>query len=312
MSHRSRRALFGALVLLSGCHWGRPSAEDGVATEVGRLEAVNSFGSNPGGLRMYRYVPASMPPNAPLVVALHGCMQQAADFASIGLDALADRHKFYVVYAEQTTQNNPALCFNWFGRYNQPSDKTNLTRGRGENQSIAEMVQKMKADYSIDGSRVFVLGFSAGGAMASVMLATWPDLFAAGGVISGTPYDCPSQQNADVWRCMSPGVDLPPKDWTARVKAAFPTHQGPWPRAAIWHGAQDGIVSPNNHRELVEQWTAVHGLDQTPEQVDALKSATRKRHQAASGATLVESVEVPSLQHAVPVDPTNGCGQAGA
>ena len=113
-------------------------------------------------------------------VALHGCTQQAADFDQVGFDALADQYKFYVVYAEQPAANNPVSCFNWFGKYNQPSDKTNLQRGKGENESIAEMVVKTKADFAVDPSRVFIAGFSAGGSMTSVMLADWPEIFSAG------------------------------------------------------------------------------------------------------------------------------------
>ena len=67
------------------------------------LTQVTSFGSNPGGLRMWKYVPSGMPPNAPLVLALHACSQQAADYVKAGWNELADKYKFYVVYPEQTT-----------------------------------------------------------------------------------------------------------------------------------------------------------------------------------------------------------------
>lgn len=47
--------------------------------------------------------------------------------------------------------------------------------------------------YGADPARTFVTGLSAGGAMTSVMLAAYPDVFAAGAVIAGLPYDCLSR-----------------------------------------------------------------------------------------------------------------------
>src|SRR4051812_22440925 len=70
------------------------------------LTEVSSFGSNPGALKMFKYVPAGVPPNAPLVLALHGCAQTAADYEKAGWNALADKHKFLLLYPEQTTANN--------------------------------------------------------------------------------------------------------------------------------------------------------------------------------------------------------------
>lgn len=63
---------------------------------------VTGFGSNPGNLNMYQYVPDSISPSAPLVLVLHGCSQTAQSFANeSGWNLLANKHKFYVVYAEQ-------------------------------------------------------------------------------------------------------------------------------------------------------------------------------------------------------------------
>ena len=101
-------------------------AEERVATSEAALESVTSFGSNPGALQMYRYVPAAVPANAPVVVVLHGCTQSAADFVNAGWNPLADKYKFYVVYAQQPSANNPSTCFDWFGKYNTPADKTNI------------------------------------------------------------------------------------------------------------------------------------------------------------------------------------------
>ena len=82
---------------------------------AGSIVQVTSFGSNPGGLRMWKYVPPGMPAHAPLVLALHACSQQAADYVKAGWNELADQYQFYVVYPEQTTVNNGLTCFNWAG-----------------------------------------------------------------------------------------------------------------------------------------------------------------------------------------------------
>src|SRR5262245_10265890 len=43
---------------------------------------VTGFGTNPGNLRMFRYVPDGLPTGRPLVVALHGCTQTAASYGT--------------------------------------------------------------------------------------------------------------------------------------------------------------------------------------------------------------------------------------
>ena len=271
---------------------------------------MTAFGSNPGQLQMFRYVPAAMPPSAPVVVVLHGCTQSAADFSNAGWNALADKYKFYVVYPQQPSSNNPSTCFDWFGKYNTPSDKTNLTRGQGENLSIKQMVDKTKQDFSVDPSRVFVAGFSAGAAFVSVMLATWPDVFAAGGIGEGIPYNCPSTQNIDVFQCMSPGKTLAASDWGGRVKAAYPGYAGPWPRVSIWEGTQDTTVATSNATQLVAQWTNVHGLSATPSAQDKVDGQARAVFNDGNGHAMVESFTVSGMAHGFAVDTAHGCGAA--
>src|SRR5262249_57331787 len=141
-------------------------------------------GSNRGALKMCEYVPAGLPSGAPLVVVMHGCTQTAAAMESAGWNALADQYKFAVLYPEQESANNPVTCFNWAGEYGDPAD---LVRGMGENESVIEMVDHAIQAHGSDATKVFIVGFSAGGAFAAVMLATWPERFAAGAIMSGLP-----------------------------------------------------------------------------------------------------------------------------
>ena len=148
------------------------------------LIEVTGFGSNPGNLKMYMYLPENAPESAPLVVVLHGCTQSAEEYAErTQWNRLADRFGFVVVYPEQKMLNNGFSCFNWFA----PGD---TSRDRGESLSIKQMIDKMKTEHSIDSQRVYMTGFSAGGYMAAVMLAVYPEIFAGGAVMAGGPFGC--------------------------------------------------------------------------------------------------------------------------
>ena len=162
---------------------------------------VTNFGSNPGNLRMFKYIPDQLPLSAPLVVVLHGCTQNARTFANqSGWIQLADKMHFALALPEQKQANNQNNCFNWF-------DAGDTTRDQGEALSIKQMVDKMKSDHEVDGKRIYVTGLSAGGAMTSVMLATYPDVFAGGGIVAGLPYGC-AKNLTDALQCMSTGHPL--------------------------------------------------------------------------------------------------------
>jgi poly(hydroxyalkanoate) depolymerase family esterase len=275
---------------------------------MGTLSEVTNFGNNPGGLRAYKYVPDNMPANAPMVLALHPCSLNASDYRRVGWERLADQLKFYVLYPEQQTNNNALRCFNWAGEFGDP---TNLRRGEGENQSFKQIIDKMKADHSIDASRVFIMGHSGGGAQTALMMATWPELFAAGGIIAGVPYDCTRNFN-QVSTCLSPGLDKSPQTHGDLVRAAVPNFAGTYPRVTIWHGASDTTVVTMNQRELMEQWTSAHGIDQTGDATSMVDGATRTEYKDAQGRTRVETITIPSFGHGTPVKPAEMCGTAGS
>ncbi|MFH8452967.1 PHB depolymerase family esterase [Streptomyces fungicidicus] len=298
----SRLVAVAALVLAAALAGPAPTAHAAVG-----LTRVTDFGANPGQLNMYVYRPASLPDRPAVVFALHGCSQNAQLYAdNSGLPELADRHKFLVVFAETTNANNMSKCFNWF----QPAD---TRRGQGEAASIRQMAAHTVSAYGADSRRTYVTGLSAGGAMTSVMLATYPDVFQAGAVVAGLPYGCANDLVA-AGRCMSPGTDLTPAQWAQRVRDAHPSWSGPWPRVAVWHGEKDTTVAPRNADELRDQWTALHGLSQKPSRTSLIgpNSTRHEEYAAADGSVAVEVNRVPDIGHATPVDPGSGPQQCGS
>ncbi len=268
----------------------------GIAGASATLAQVTTFGSNPGALDMYEYVPTGLPSGRPLVVVLHGCTQTASSMENAGWNALADQYQFAVLYPQQTSANNPVECFNWAGNYGNPAD---LERGMGENESIIQMVDWEIANHGVDTHHVYIAGFSAGAAFTAVMLATWPERFVAGSIMEGIPYMCATSVSG-AYSCQNPGVTKTPSQWGDLVRAADQGYAGPWPRVQIWEGTSDTTVVPANQTELVKQWTNVWGIGQTPSGTSTLPNASYAAY-ASGGATVVETYTVTSMTHAVAV-----------
>jgi poly(hydroxyalkanoate) depolymerase family esterase len=146
------------------------------------LVETTEFGTNPGNLRMFSFVPEILQPSCALVVVLHGCGQDARSFdRGTGWSVLADHYGFALLVPEQQRSNNLNRCFNWFN----PQD---TQRESGEACSISQMIAWMTRNHKDTKQRNFVTGLSAGGAMTSAMLATYSETFAAGAIIAGLPY----------------------------------------------------------------------------------------------------------------------------
>ncbi len=246
---------------------------------------------NPGALRMLSHVPAGLTSGAPLVVVLHGCTQTAAGYDhGSGWSTLAGRHGFALLFPEQTRGNNPNTCFNWF-------ESGDVRRGGGEVASIANAVAAMVAHHRLDPSRVFVTGLSAGGAMTSAMLATYPDVFAGGAVIAGLPFGAAHGVGEALSAMASPAATVPHR-LGDRVRAAS-TFTGPWPIVSVWHGDADRTVSVRNGEAVAEQWADVH-------------AATRDGNvwRNAAGVAVVELVIVGGMGHGTPIDGADGSNAA--
>jgi poly(hydroxyalkanoate) depolymerase family esterase len=268
-----------------------------------RLTDLDRGFANPGNLRARCYVPEGLARSAPLLVVLHGCTQDAAGYdQGAGWSRLADRHGFALLYPEQKRENNPNLCFNWY----QASD---ARRGRGEAASIAGMIEAMRAAHGIDPERVFVTGLSAGGAMAAVMLSTYPELFAGGAIIAGMAFGCASNLS-EAFELMAGRGPTDPALLAGKVRAASP-HRGAWPRISIWQGSADRIVAPANADALLAQWTGLHDLAPMPDRVETVDGHPRRVWLGGDGAELVEHYEVRNMAHGTPLMPGTGEGESG-
>ena len=209
------------------------------------------------------HVPAGIETGAalPLVCMLHGCTQDAGSFAAATrMNEAADRHGFAVVYPQQERGENAQGCWNWFSPRHQ-------ARGAGEPASIAAVVRELIGTTSacaIDARRVYVAGLSAGGAMAAILAATYPDLFAAVAVHSGLAYGAATSVGS-AFSAMARGGGDP----AARGRAAH-SAMGELARpvpSIVVHGRDDSTVAPINGDQVLEQSMAANRLA-APERCD--------------------------------------------
>jgi poly(hydroxyalkanoate) depolymerase family esterase len=257
------------------------------------LVETKDFGSNPGKLRMFSFAPDNLQPAPGLVVVLHGCGQTAAAYdLGAGWSTLAKHYGFALLMPEQQPLNNANGCFNWFN----PDD---TARDRGEAGSIRQMVARAVEDIGIDRTRIFVTGLSAGGAMTSVMLATYPEIFAGGAVIAGLPYGVANNMR-EALSGMFQSPARPASELGDLVRNAS-NHKGPWPKLSVWHGSADRTVNPANANEIVKQWLDVHQLPAAPMSEGTVNGHPRQVWWNADGETIIESYTITDMAHGTPL-----------
>jgi len=280
------------------------SATPGDGGRPSHLRDLENFGSNPGALKGKIHIPARIREKPALVVVLHGCTQSTGGYdRGSGWSTLSDEHGFMLLFPEQQRANNFNLCFNWFS----PADNQ---RDGGEALSIRQMIAAVVEAHDIDASRIFVTGLSAGGAMTSILLASYPEVFAGGAIIAGLPHGSASNVQQALQAMRDPGA-VRGDALGDRVRRAS-SHKGKWPAISIWHGSADPTVSVANADAILAQWLSVHNRETAPDHRQDIAGHRYRVWTDASGRPIIEDYRIANMGHGTPLATTGdeACGVA--
>ncbi len=275
------------------------------STIANRLSALEEFGTDPGSLSADIYIPENFPKNGPLVVVLHGSTQSAESYdTGSGWSTLADECGIALLFPGQKKANNLIGSFNWF----QTGDSQ---RGGGEPLSIRQMITRVVDDHAIDPSQVFITGMSSGGAMTSVMLATYPDVFAGGAIIAGLPYRSADNMMEAIIRMN--GYGSPSDSQLDALVRGASKFSGPWPTISVWHGDSDTTVDNSNAGSIVRQWQKIHKVEGPPTRVEMVDGVPREVWCNPDGQVVSEQYIISEMGHGTPIsaEGDEGLGQAG-
>lgn len=274
--------------------------------------ANGSAGCDLGSRKYMLWVPAGYNPQAPspLLMMLHGCRQKPAELAEIsGVNAVADKHNFLVVYPEQTIKANLLRCWNWFEAKHQ-------SRGVGEPAILAAVVKQVQLSHKVDPERVYVAGISAGAAMAVILGATYPDIFGAVGAVAGLEFGAADGVIAGL-RAMQHGGPDPNRQGVLAFEAMSRAKNGRRRMPIIvFQGTTDSVVHPLNADQLVTQWAVTNELLGAGNSSNQAAAVTRGRvtrgytyqkhtHNDDAGRLLMEKWVVEGLGHAWPGSPVS-------
>ncbi len=259
-----------------------------------------------GGKSYKLYIPSNYDSNtpSPLYVMLHGCTQDAEQFATgTQMNSLAEEEGFLVLYPEQSSSANLNKCWNWF-------DPNHQTRGSGEPAIIAGMVQSVENNYTINEDQVYAAGLSAGAAMSVIMGATYPDVFSGVGIGAGLEYKA-AESTVEAYSAMSSGGPDPAQQGRLAYQA-MGDHAKKIPVMVI-HGTSDYTVNSINAEQVIKQWAVTNDLaenaakdgwiDDTPESTESLqvpsgRSYSISNYKAEDGKVWMKKVLVQGMAHA--------------
>lgn len=263
-----------------------------------------------GGLRNFKlWIPETLENGGarPLVMMLHGCTHDAEDTAEISaMNEVAEANHFLVVYPEQSRRANLLKCWNWFNPKHQ-------TRAAGEPLILAAVVDKVCSTQNVDRDRVYIAGVSAGGAMASILAATYPDLFAAVAIFAGAEFKAASSLSEAITAMKQGGPDPVRQGELAfeAMRVGLARKKRLRMPVIVFHGTADTRVNPVNADQVIAQWGKTNaclatehletGLVLTESVVNSEASedyAYRKHIYAETGGLLMEKWMVQGLGHA--------------
>lgn len=284
-------------------------------------------------LRVHAYVPASLKgPSAPAVVLMHGCLQGSREFLEhSGWQQVADERGLLLAVVEFDDKGEH--CLWWFEQEQRRPDSARQA------QAIVRGLAEARRAFNVPDGQNYVSGLSAGAAMSVVLLALYPDTFAAGAPIAGVPFDCPAltehsrltwkgqpcavpglQQLPQACACLAGDVEHTPDEWAGAVKALHPGRQD-WPRISVWQGSTDPIVVCLNGLQIASQWSALHGGDAPPlscpgrqGKIIAERNPAGDQRWALPGRDGRPAVELRLLDgftHAMPIANGQNCGSSG-
>ncbi|HET6312637.1 MAG TPA: PHB depolymerase family esterase [Chloroflexia bacterium] len=281
---------------------------------------AGSFITETYGDRDYRlYIPEGYQAGTPLplLVVLHGCGQDPTSMSvDTHFNVYADQFQFLALYPRQPQSANGTRCWNWF-------EPAHQQRGAGEPALIAGMTAQVQSRYSVDSTRIFATGLSAGGAMSIIMGATYPDVYAAIGVSAGIEYGC-ATDTASGLVAMASGGCADPVESGNKAYAAMGQYKRVVP-VIVFHGSADAVVVVKNAHNILTQWAqtddlAADGADNndiddvpegtSPGQVPGGHTYTRYTYNdSRDGRTVLEKYIVDAMPHAWSggtLDPANG------
>ena len=253
------------------------------------------------GISYQVYVPSSYSAGTavPMYVMLHGCTQNASSFAtSTGMNKFAEEKGFIVLYVQQSSSNNQNCCFNWF----EPGD---MARNSGEPKDIYNIVKKVMSTYTIDENRIFAAGFSAGAYMASVLGATYPDLYSGIVVNSGGPYKAATSMTA-AFSVMSSGSSNSASTTANYIISAMGSYKRVVP-CMVFQGTGDYTVAQKNGVQVAESWAYANSsidstISKTGKQTSGTTtggaSFTRTSYSNTAGVEVVVLYLVSGMSHA--------------
>ncbi|TKB45308.1 extracellular catalytic domain type 1 short-chain-length polyhydroxyalkanoate depolymerase [Thalassotalea mangrovi] len=270
-----------------------------------KLTEVVDFGANPGNLQLFHYLPKALPEQAPLVVAVHGCMETAQNFArNTGWLELAEKYQFAVLLPQTSKSNEPkGGCYRTW-------EPAHQQQGSGEPASVQQMISYMLETHKLDRQQVFITGMSSGAHFAQVMLAAYPQTFAGGALQSSFPYKC-ANDISELGPCAFGKKTASAKEMAASIRQASGSFNGSYPKLQIWHGTEDPYIYHLNLEQLVQQWGTVMGLDLKQETKNKLLGYPSTNYYHDNNQLQLQAISLTSMGHAIAVDPGTAEQQCG-